>query len=55
MNIATVTLPEGHVDDLHDHPFDADAIVIAGSLKIVVSEEVYNLKPGDEFQLDAGI
>ena len=54
-NIMTVTLPEGHVNDLHDHPFDADAIVIAGSLKVVVSEEVYNLKSGGEFQLDAEI
>ena len=54
-NIVTVTLPEGHVNDLHDHPFDADAIVIAGSLKLVVFEKVYNLKSGDEFQLNAGI
>ena len=54
-NIVTVTLPEGHVNDLHDHLFDADEIVIAGSLKVVVSEEVYNLKSGDEFQLNVGI
>ena len=25
-NIVTVTLPEGHVNDLHDHLFDADEI-----------------------------
>mgnify|MGYP000742983402 CR=1 FL=1 len=49
-NIVTVTLPKGHVNDLHDHPFDADTVIIAGSIKIVVSDKVYNLKPGDEFQ-----
>ena len=54
-NIVTVTLPKGHVNDLHDHPFDADTVIIAGSIKIVVSDKVYNLNPGDEFQLDAGI
>ena len=50
-NIVTVTLPKGHVNDLHDHPFDADTVIIAGSIKIVVPDKVYNLTPGDEIPI----
>jgi len=54
-NIVTVTYPNGHMNDKHDHPFDADAIVISGSIKILVSDKEYPLNSGDEFQLAAGI
>ena len=54
-NIVTVTYPKGQVNDAHDHPFDADAIVISGNIKILVSDKEYHLNPGDEFQLAAGI
>ena len=54
-NIVTVTYPKGHVNDAHDHPFDADAIVISGNIKILISDKEYHLNSGDEFQLAAGI
>ena len=54
-NIVTVTFPKGHVVDTHEHPFDADFVVVSGSIKIVVADKEYNLTPGDEFQLGAGI
>ena len=53
--LVTVTYPKGHINDTHDHPFDADAIVISGSIKILVSDKEYHLNSGDEFQLAAGI
>ena len=54
-NIVTVTFPKGDVKDTHEHPFDADFVVVSGSIKIVVADKEYNLTPGDEFQLGAGI
>ena len=54
-NIVTVTFPKGHVVDTHEHPFDADIVIVSGSIKIAVSDKEYNLTPGDEFQLGAGI
>ena len=53
-NIVTVTFPKGHVVDTHEHPFDADIVIVSGSIKIAVSDKEYNLTPGDEFQLRAG-
>ena len=54
-NIVALTLPKGDVKDTHEHPFDADFVVVSGSIKIVVADKEYNLTPGDEFQLGTGI
>ena len=54
-NVVTVTYPKGHVNDTHDHPFSADAIIISESIKILVSNKEYHLNSGHEFQLAAGI
>ena len=54
-NVVTVTFPKGHVMDTHEHPFDADIVIVSGSIKILVGDKEYNLTSGDEFQLGAGI
>ena len=54
-NMVTVTFPKGHVTDTHDHPFDADFVVVSGNMKLVVADKEYNLTPGNEFQLGTGI
>ena len=54
-NFVTVKFPKGHVVDTHEHPFDADIVIVSGNIKIVVADKEYNLSPGDEFQLGAGI
>ena len=54
-NVVTVTFPKGHVMDTHEHPFDADIVIVSGRIKIVVDDKEYNLTSGDEFQLGAGI
>ena len=54
-NIVTLTLPKGDVKDTHEHPFDVDLVVVSGNIKIVVADKEYNLTPGDDFQLGAGI
>ena len=54
-NIVTFTFPKGDVKEAHEHPFDSDVVIVSGSIKIVVADEEYNLAPGDEFQLGAGI
>ena len=51
----TVTFLKNDVQDLHEHPFDVDLVVVSGNIKIVVGDKEYNLTPGDEFQLGAGI
>ena len=54
-NFVTVKFPKQHVVDTHEHPFDVDIVIVSGSIKIVVADKEYNLTPGDEFQLGAGI
>ena len=54
-NVVTVTFPKGHVMDTPEHPFDADIVMVSGSIKIAVGDKEYNLSSGDEFQLGAGI
>ena len=54
-NIVTFTFPKGDVKEAHEHPFDSDVVIVSGSIKIVVADKKYNLTPGDEFQLGAGI
>ena len=54
-NIVTFTFPKGDVKEAHEHPFDSDVVIVSGSIKIVVADKEYNLVPGDEFQLGAGI
>ncbi|SVD06737.1 uncharacterized protein METZ01_LOCUS359591, partial [marine metagenome] len=63
-NIVTFTVPKGGVKEArelpfdaetHEHPFDSDVVIVSGNIKIVVADKEYNLAPGDEFQLGAGI
>ena len=54
-NIVTFTFPKGDVKEAHEHPFDSDVVIVSGNIKIVVADKEYNLAPGDEFQLGAGI
>ena len=54
-NFVIVKFPKGHVVDTHEHSFDADIVIVSGSIKIVVADKEYNLSPGDQFQLGAGI
>ena len=51
----TITFPKGNVKEAHQHSFSADVIIISGSIKVVVAEKEYDLVPGDDFQLEAGI
>ena len=51
----TITFPKGDVKEVHQHPFYSDLVIVSGSIKIVVADKEYNLSPGDEFQLGAGI
>ena len=54
-NIQTYTLPAKQIKKAHNHPHDADAIVVTGNIKIVTDDRGYNLGPGDEIQLAAGV
>ena len=54
-NIVTFTFPKGDVKEAHEHPFDSDVVIVSGSIKIVVADQEYNLAPGNEFQLGAGM
>ena len=54
-NIVTVTFPSGHTVDTHEHPFDADFVIVSGNMKLRVADKEYNLTSGNEFQLGAGI
>ncbi len=54
-NIVTFTFPKGDVKEAHEHPFESDIVIVFGSITIVVADKEYNLAPGDEFQLGAGI
>ena len=52
----TITFPKVEVKESHQHPFSADIIIVSGSIKVVVvADKEYNLAPGDDFQLGAGI
>ena len=51
----TLNFPKGYVKEVHQHPFSADVIIISGSIKVLVADKEYNLAPGDDFQLGAGI
>ena len=51
----TINFPKGDVKELHQHAFSADIIIISGSIKVLVADKEYNLAPGDDFQLGAGI
>ena len=51
----TINFPKGDVKKAHQHPFSADVIIISGSIKVLMADKEYNLTPGDDFQLGAGI
>ena len=54
-NVVKLTLPPNQAKATHSHPYDADVLVMPGNIKIVTDCQEYNLRPGDEFQLDSGI
>lgn len=45
----------GQVLDTHTHPFDVQALVVQGSLRLVQGESLEHLSAGDRFSLAAGI
>ena len=54
-SIQTYTLPAKQIKESHNHPHDADAIVVTGNIKIITDDREYNLGPGEEIQLAAGV
>lgn len=38
----------------HSHPFNADALVVAGEMWLMVGDDTQHLLAGDTFQLPAG-
>ena len=46
-----VTQPAGYDRGLHDHPFDAFALIVAGQIDIGVAGVVSSYKVGDVFRL----
>jgi mannose-6-phosphate isomerase-like protein (cupin superfamily) len=43
------------VVDTHTHPFDANALVVAGEMWLTVGGDTRHLRAGDRFELDAGV
>ncbi len=39
----------------HSHPFDAHALVVAGEMWLTVGNETRHLRPGDGFDVAAGV
>ena len=54
-NIVEVSFPKNHINHNHTHPFDAEIIVISGSMKVVVGQQETNLGNGDGLELTANI
>jgi hypothetical protein len=46
--------PPLEVVDTHGHPFAAKARVVSGEMWLTLRGETRHLRPGDEFELDAG-
>ena len=46
-----VTQPAGYDRGLHDHPFDAFALIVAGQIDIGVAGKVQSYKVGEVFRL----
>jgi quercetin dioxygenase-like cupin family protein len=45
----------GAVVQTHTHPFDADALLVAGEMWLEVAGEERHLGPGETFQLARGV
>ncbi len=45
----------GTVLDEHTHPFAAAALVVRGEMWLTVGDQTRHLRPGQTFELDAGI
>ena len=52
-NIVEVSWPENRINHKHSHSWDAEIIIIDGSIRIVVGSKEHLLKSGDEFKLVA--
>jgi quercetin dioxygenase-like cupin family protein len=52
--ITTVNKESGYVMGDHSHPFDASALITAGSITLEVDGVVSTYKAGDVFRLVAG-
>lgn len=40
---------------VHAHPFDADALLVQGEMWLTVDDVARHLRPGDTFNLNAGV
>ena len=54
-NIVEVSFPENHINETHTHPFNAEIIIVKGSVSIAVDEKKKMLKTGDVFALSANV
>lgn len=44
-----------HQTPVHEHPFDARALVVRGEFDLTVDGQTRHLRPGDRFELTRGI
>lgn len=44
-----------HQTPVHSHPFDAEALVVAGEFWLTVGGETRHLRPGDRFSVQRGV
>ncbi len=51
--IFEVSFPGNHINDTHTHPFDAEIIIIKGSISITVNDNKKLLTNGDRLALSA--
>lgn len=54
-NIVEVSWPKNHIKHEHSHSWDAEIVIIDGSIRIVVGSKEHLLKSGDEFKLKAHV
>ncbi|MDB5797516.1 MAG: hypothetical protein JWP36_1418 [Paucimonas sp.] len=52
--IVTVTMPSGE-RELHSHPFEARALIVAGEITIATAENERRYQVGDVFHLQPGV
>ena len=45
----------GAIVAAHTHPFDADALVVLGDMRLTVGDVDQHLRPGETFALDANV
>jgi mannose-6-phosphate isomerase-like protein (cupin superfamily) len=44
-----------HETPVHAHPFDAEALVVAGEFWLTIGGETRHLRPGDRFAVPRGV